>query len=165
MALLLTGFWLGLLVASWVTATVNFRTVDHVLGPGGSREAQTRFAPIPAADRRMLLRHLASEINRWIFRWWSLAQVALAIALLLLLWAQAGWLRWLAFVALAMVLLQVMGLASPITEIGRSIDFLPRPLPPDPGRRFGLLHGSFVLLDLAKAAALFAVLALALRRG
>ena len=76
-----------------------------------------------------------------------------------------GALRWLGVAALAIVLLQVAGLASPITEIGRSIDFLPRPLPPDLGRRFGLLHGSFVLLDLGKAVALIAVLVLALRRG
>ena len=106
----------------------------------------------------MILRHLASEINRWMFRWWSLAQVVLAVALALLLWPQSGALRWLAVAALAVVLVQVAGLASPITAIGRSIDFLPRPLPPDLGRRFGLLHGAFVLLDLGKAAALLAVL-------
>ena len=33
LALLLAGVWLGALVASWVVATVNFRMVDHVLGP------------------------------------------------------------------------------------------------------------------------------------
>jgi hypothetical protein len=165
MALVLTGLWLGMLVASWVAATVNFRTVDFVLGPAGSREAQARFEPVSAPDRRMLLRHLASEINRWLFRWWSMAQVALAIALALVLWPQAGGLRWLAAVALVVVLIQVAGLAAPITEIGRSIDFLPRPLPPDLGRRFGLLHGAFVLLDLGKAAVLVAILVQALRRG
>jgi hypothetical protein len=163
-ALLLTGFWLGMLVASWVAATVNFRTVDHVLGPGGSDEARTRFENVAPEDRRMLLRHLASEINRWIFRWWSLAQVALGLGLVLLLWPQAGALRWLSAAALAIVLLQVVGLASPITAIGRSIDFLPRPLPPDLGRRFGLLHGSFVLLDFGKAAVLFVTAIQTLRR-
>lgn len=162
--LALTGFWLGLLVASWVAASVNFRTVDQVLGPGGSREAQSRFEKVAAEDRRPLLRHLASEINRWMFRWWSLAQVGLAILLAWLLWPQAGALRWLAVTALAIVLLQVLGLASPITEIGRSIDFMARPLPPDIGRRFGLLHGSFVLLDLGKALVLVGVLVQTLRR-
>jgi hypothetical protein len=164
-ALLLTGFWLGMLVASWAAATVNFRTVDHVLGPAGSREAQARFERIPPEERRMLLRHLASEINRWMFRWWSLAQVLLALALGAVLWPQGGAMRWLGVAALAIVLLQVAGLASPITEIGRSIDFVPRPLPPDLGRRFGLLHGSFVLLDLGKAVTLVGVLVLALRRS
>jgi hypothetical protein len=165
MALPLTGFWLGMLVASWVAATVNFRTVDHVLGPEGSREAQGRLEGVRAEDRRMVLRHLASEINRWMFRWWSLAQVVLALALALLLWPQAGVLRGLALAVLAIVLVQVLGLASPITGIGRAIDFLPRPLPADLGRRFGLLHGSFVLLDLGKALALVATLILALRRS
>jgi hypothetical protein len=165
LALLLTGFWLGMLVASWVAATVNFRTVDHVLGPGGSREAQSRLEGIRPDDRRMVLRHLASEINRWMFRWWSLAQVALALALAFLLWPQGGVLRGLVLAALAIVLLQVLGLASPITGIGRAIDFVPRPLPADLGRRFGLLHGSFVLLDLGKAFALVAILIQAVRRS
>jgi hypothetical protein len=165
MALLLAGFWLGMLVSSWVAATTNFRTVDLVLGPDGSREAQSRLAPIPADDRRTLLRHLASEINRRMFRWWSILQVILGTGLLLLLWPQAGALRWLAAMALAIVLLQVLGLASPITEIGRSIDFVPRPLSPDLGRRFGLLHGAFVLLDLGKAAVLLATAMTTLRRS
>ncbi len=165
MALLVTGLWLGMLVASWALATVNFRTVDAVLGPAGSPEARSRFEAVRPEDRRMILRHLASEINRWMFRWWSLTQVVLAVALALLLWPQSGALRWLAVAALAVVLIQVAGLASPITAIGRSIDFLPRPLPPDLGRRFGLLHGAFVLLDLAKAAALLAVVVQALRRS
>jgi hypothetical protein len=165
MALLLTGLWLGVLVASWVAATVNFRTVDHVLGPGGSSEVRMRFESVPPEDRRMLLRHLASEINRWMFRWWSIAQVVLAVALVGLAWPLRGGLRWLAVAALAIVLLQVAGLAAPITAIGRSIDFVPRPLPPDLGRRFGLLHGAFVLLDLGKAAVLVVAAILALRRS
>jgi hypothetical protein len=32
--LVVAGFWLGMLAASWVMATVNFRTVDRVIGPG-----------------------------------------------------------------------------------------------------------------------------------
>lgn len=31
--LVVLGLWLGLLLASWVIATVNFRSVDRVLGP------------------------------------------------------------------------------------------------------------------------------------
>jgi hypothetical protein len=99
------------------------------------------------------------------FRWWSLAQVVLAVALVGLAWPLGGGLRGLAIAALALVLLQVAGLASPITQIGRAIDFVPRPLPPDLGRRFGMLHGAFVLLDLAKAGVLLAAAILALRRG
>jgi hypothetical protein len=42
--LVVAGFWLGMLAASWVMATVNFRTVDRVIAS--------------------VLRHLVSEINR-----------------------------------------------------------------------------------------------------
>jgi hypothetical protein len=41
-------------------------------------------------------------------------------------------------------------------ELGRQIDFVPRPLPPEVARRFGSLHAGYVGLDLAKAAALAA---------
>jgi len=165
MALLVTGLWLGMLVASWALATVNFRTVDAVLGPSGSPEARSRFEAVRPEDRRMILRHLASEINRWMFRWWSLTQVVLALALVSLLWPQSGALRWLAVATATVVLIQVAGLASPITAIGRAIDFLPRPLPPEVGRQFGLLHGAFVLLDLGKAAALVGIVIVGLRRS
>jgi hypothetical protein len=165
LALLVTGLWLGLLVASWVAATVNFRTVDVVLGPQGSREAQRRFEPVAREDRRLLLRHLASEINRWMFRWWSRGQVVLAGLLLALAWAGPAWPRGLAASALLVALAQAIGFAAPITELGRAIDFVPRPLPPDVGRRFGLLHGGFVVLDLIKATALLAMATLLVRRG
>ena len=161
----MTGLWLGLLLASWVAATVNFRTVDAVLGPGGSRDAQSRLEAVRPEDRRTLLRHLASEINRWMFRWWSRAQVVLGLALVLLTWSVGGSLRALAVGVLAVILVQALGFAAPITDLGRAIDFLPRPLPPDVGRRFGMLHGAFVLLDLAKGLALAVAAALLVRRG
>jgi hypothetical protein len=165
LALLLSGLWLGLLVASWVAATVNFRTVDQVLGPAGRREALARFEPVKAEDRRMLLRHLASEINRFLFRWWSRAQLLLGLGLVGILWALPGTPRWLALAALLVAVAQAAGLAGPITDLGRSVDFLPRPLPPDLGRRFGLLHAGYVLLDLGKAAVLVTLAALLVRRG
>jgi hypothetical protein len=165
LGLLVAGLWLGLLIASWVAATVNFRTVDTVLGTAGSPEVARRFGPVEPGERRMLLRHLASEINRWMFRWWSLAQLVLGGALLACLWASGGTARGLAIVALAIALVQAAGFAGPITELGRSIDFIPRPLPPDLGRRFGLLHAAYVILDLGKGALLAVVAALLVRRG
>ena len=64
----------------------------------------------------------------------------------------------LAAAGLLIVLVQ-LGLALPIASLGRSIDFVPRPLPAEIGRRFGMLHAAFVLLDLIKAS-LLAFLAL-----
>ena len=164
LTVLLLGLWLGMLVASWIVATVNFRTVDRVLGPGARPELAEKLAGVPAADRRVALRHLASEINRWVFRWWGLAQLALAAALVAATWRTAGAPRMLAAVALALTLLQVAALGPPILELGRSLDFLPRPLPADLGRRFGLLHAAYVGADLVKALALAAAAWAAIRR-
>jgi hypothetical protein len=147
----LVGCWLGALLASWVGATVNFRTVDRVLGQGMRAELQHRMAAIPADERRVVLRHLASEINRWVFRYWSLAQMVLGAACLIASLRLGGPSRLLLAGALLIVLVQGFGLAAPITDLGRSIDFVPRPLPPDTARRFGMLHAAFVGLDLVKA--------------
>jgi hypothetical protein len=149
--LVLLGLWLGLLLASWVIAGVNFRTVDRVLGPGMRPELEQRLSAIPKDERRVALRHLASEINRWMFRYWSLAQLALGAACLILSLRIDGSSRLLLAGALLVVLIQGFGLAAPITDLGRSIDFVPRPLPSDTARRFGLLHAAYVGLDLAKA--------------
>jgi hypothetical protein len=154
--LVLLGAWLGMLVASWVVATVNFRTVDRVLGPGVRPEAAERLSPVAPENRRLLLRHMASEINRWMFRWWSLAQIALAAVLLAALWSSGGTPRLAVGAASVLVLAQALVLAPAIVELGRSLDFVPRPLPPDPGHRFGVLHAAYVGSDFAKAALLVA---------
>jgi hypothetical protein len=165
LAVLLLGLWLGMLLASWVAATINFRTVDRVLGPGSRPEVAARLPGVPAADRRAVLRHLASEINRWIFRWWGLAQLALAVALVGATWRTAGTARLLAAAALVLTLAQIVALGPPILELGRSLDFVPRPLPPDLARRFGLLHAGYVGTDLVKAVVLAAAAWVLVRRS
>jgi hypothetical protein len=153
--LVLLGVWLGLVVASWAMASASFRTVDRVLGPDASPELGRRLEPLPAADRRMVLRHLASELNRWMFGAGGLAQAALALWVLALAWPAGGAPRVLILAAAAVVLAQLVG-SRAIVELGRSIDFVPRPLPADLARRFGLLHAGYVIADLVKAALLAA---------
>lgn len=149
-ALVLAGLWLGVLVASWVAATATFGGVDRVLGAGIRPELSSRLAPLAFDDRRLVLRHLASEANRWMFQRLGLAQVAIAVAFLAAAWPASRGVRVVAL-AIAAIALTQAGLAPAIESLGRSIDFVARPLPPDVGRRFGALHGAFVLLDLAKA--------------
>jgi hypothetical protein len=163
LALLLTGVWLGALLASWAVATVNFRMVDRVLGPSARPELEQRLAPLPAPERREVLRHLASEINRALFAGFGLLQLAFATTLLLLVGKAGGSLRTLAALVLGLALVQLV-LAFPITSLGRSIDFVPRPLPLDVSHRFGGLHAAFVLLDVAKAGLLLALASLLARR-
>jgi hypothetical protein len=156
--LLVAGVWLGMLAASWVMAAVNFRTVDRVLGPGIPPELAARLAPVPPEDRRVVLRHLASEINRWMFRGWAWAQLVLGALVLGAAWRLSGSPRLLALASLLLVLVQLAVLSPAIASAGRAIDFLPRPLPAEVGRRFGALHGAYVGADFAKAV-LLAVLA------
>lgn len=163
LSLLVLGLWLGMLAASWVAASVNFRTVDRVLGPALRPEVSEKLASLPPGDRRMLLRHLASEINRWMFHWWSLTQIVLGALALALLWPGGGASRTLTGIALALALVQLTTVA-PIVELGRSIDFVPRPLPPELARRFGVLHAAYVGLDLVKALLLAAAAWIAARR-
>jgi hypothetical protein len=162
-ALVLSGLWLGALLASWVAATANFRTVDRVLGAQERPELVQRLEPVAPEARRQVLRHLASEINRWVFRRWSLAQLLLGLALVALCWRQPGPARFLAAGALVIVAGQLL-LVRPIVELGRSVDFVARPLPSVVARRFGLLHAAYVVSDLAKAALLALATGLLARR-
>jgi hypothetical protein len=162
LALVVAGLWLGMLVTSWITATASFRCVDRVLGPEARPELQAKLAPLTPEDRRMALRHLAAEINRWMFARWAAAQWALAAGLVLAAWPAEGAPRTLALVAAVVTIAQTL-LGPSIEALGRSLDFVPRPLPPDIARTFGVLHAAYVLLDLAKGGVL-AVLALLVAR-
>jgi hypothetical protein len=161
----LAGLWLGLLFASWAIASATFRTAGVVaeLPPGSP--AGDHVARVPSEVRRPLFRHLASEVNRWMFGWFGWAQLALAIVVVLLAWPLGGAVRWLSLLGLVAVAVQGAALGPAILELGRSIDFVARPLAPDVGRRFGLLHGGYVVLDLAKAVALVVLTVVLARRA
>lgn len=161
----LLGAWLGLLVASWIFASINFRTVDRVLGPELRPEVDQKLAGVAPADRRALMRHLVSEVNRWMFRTWGPLQLGLGVVALLLLWSTDGAPRLLLGVTLALLVAQAALLAAPIVDLGRALDFVPRPLPADVARRFGLLHAAYVGSDFVKAALLLAAAWLAARRA
>jgi hypothetical protein len=163
-ALLVAGLWLGLLVASWIVASTTFRTADRVLAEGGRPELSAKLTSVTPDDRRLVLRHLASEINRSMFRTWAFVQLALAAALTALLWRGPGAARLLAFIAFGLMVAQAAGLEPAIASFGRGLDFLPRPLPAGMARGFGLLHAAYVIGDLVKAALLAAVAVVLTRR-
>jgi hypothetical protein len=153
-ALLVSGLWLGLLFASWIVASTTFRTADRVLADGARPELGAKMAGVGDADRRLVLRHLASEINRSMFRTWAFVQLGLAALLSALLWRAPGAARLMAFVAFGLMLAQAAGLGPAIASYGRSLDFVARPLPSQVARGFGLLHAAYVIGDLLKAVVL-----------
>jgi hypothetical protein len=163
LTLALGAFWLGLLVASWFAATSSFRTVDRVLGPSLRPEFATRLQGVPEAERRVVFRYLASEINRGMFRRFGFVEAAFALALAALAWPGGGKGRIFALAIVVVVLGQLVFLGPQILALGRSIDFVPRPLPPDVARTFGLLHGAYLVFDLLKAGLLASVCWLAAR--
>lgn len=163
--LTLVGLWLGVLFASWAIATATFRTAEAVAAAAPGTPAGDHVASVPAEMRRPLFRHLASEINRWMFGRFGWAQLLLAVLVAALAWSFGGAVRALSLVALIAVAIQGAALGPAILELGRSIDFVARPLAPDVGRRFGLLHGGYVVLDLLKAVALVALAVLLARRA
>jgi hypothetical protein len=164
----LLGAWLMGNVAMAVVATQNFRAVDRVLraaaGSAGSlRDPHiARSAPselirlmerLPAAEARMLLRYLASEMNRFYFRIWGWGQLLLALLTLGGLWAGGVEDRVVhasVVAMLALVLVAVFALTPEITAIGRRLDFAPRNPPPPEFARFWRFHTLYTLLDLAK---------------
>jgi hypothetical protein len=163
-ALFVIGLWIGLLAASWAMASASFRTVDRLLGPEARPELRARLGPLSPSDRRTVLRHVAAESNRWMFHAWTLAEVVLGAVLVAASWRLGPGPRALALVAAAAVVVQGFGLAPAIAQLGRSLDFVPRPLPPADGRHFGLLHAGYMLADLVKAGALTAAAAIIARR-
>src|SRR5439155_8020223 len=85
MTFFLIGGWLTGTVLMWVVATQNFRRVDAVLAESRP-ELKQRISPMPEGDARLVLRLLASELNRFYFRAWGAAQLVLGGILLVLIW-------------------------------------------------------------------------------
>lgn len=164
-ALTLVGIWLGMLFASWAIASASFRTAEAVAAAPPGSPAGDHVARVPEDTRRPLLRHLASEINRWMFGRFAWAQIGLALAVTVLAWGLGGAPRLLAVATVLIVIVQAAGIGPAILDLGRSVDFVARPLAPDVGRQFGLLHGGHVVLDLVKAAALVALAVVLARRA
>jgi len=102
---------------------------------------------------RVVLRYLASEINRTFFWWYGGVQILLGLILFLLLWRQVprdaiavGVVCGMLAVALVLTLVVTPWIIS----LGRSIDFVPRTPPPPVMPRFWTLHGAYTGLDGVK---------------
>ena len=152
LAVAILGAWVVSTLCMWFAATRSFATVESVI-----KRADPQFVattkPLGNASTRVVLRYMASEINRTLFWGYGGLQVALGVILFLLLWRQtsrnavdigvvAGML------ALSVVLTLVI--TPLIVALGRSIDFVPRNPPPPIMPRFWALHGLFTGLDGAK---------------
>jgi hypothetical protein len=153
--------WLGWTAAMWFAATRSFRTAERILKKPDPQFDQA-IQPLGDGQARVVLRYLASEINRTYFRTYGWAQILLGIALLVSLWRQMprdtigiG----LAGVMLALVIILTLVVQPMILSLGRSIDFVPRNPAPPQMPRFWMLHGAFTGLDAVKLLAGLGLLA------
>jgi hypothetical protein len=154
LATLILCVWLTGTAAMWWVATENFRTVDRLLqtAPVNPLLAQKieRLAP---GDARMVLRHLASELNRYYFRAWNWIQLLLGgivFGLLLGRGRQQQFSRSAIVGMLMIVIAFVIYFTPTIIALGRSLDFVPRQPPPPGFAKFWQLHMTYMALDLFK---------------
>lgn len=148
----IVGAWLGWTLFMWFAATRSFRTVDRVLG-SSRPEFQQAVQPLGHEQARAVLRYLASEINRRLFRTYGWIQILLGAVLVLLLWRRAPrdvLALVLAGIMLALVLILTLFVQPEIVALGRSIDFAPRDPAPPAMARFWMLHRAFTSLDSVK---------------
>ena len=149
MTLLLGGWLLGTLVVAGV-ATGNFRMIDLLLNSPSHPVFQKDMAQLPSGEGRVLLRYLASELNRFYFRAWGGVEVALGGCLFgCVLWGLQERKLIVGFsLMLVIVAINVFFLAPELVEVGRSLDFVPRQPPPAGMATFARLHAAYSILDL-----------------
>ncbi len=151
-SIVLLSAWLAATLFMWFATTQSFRTVDRVL-----RKPSSQFSllaqPLAEGAPRVLLRYMASEINRTYFWGYGAAQIVLALLLILLLWRQTprdtiglG----VVCTMLGLTLVLTLVITPLVVSLGRSIDFVPRNPPPPVMPRFWALHGAFTGLDGVK---------------
>jgi hypothetical protein len=146
------GAWLGGTLFMWFAATRSFRTVDRVL-TASRPQFQQAAQPLAHDQARVVLRYLASEINRTYFQFYGWVQIVLGLILVLLLARQVPRdtvALVLASVMLGLALILTLVIQPQIVSLGRSIDFVPRNPAPPVMPRFWMLHGMFTGLDGVK---------------
>lgn len=146
------GGWLTGSLLMWVVATENFRRVDQILVESRP-ELKERIAPMKDGDARLMLRYLASELNRFYFRTWGAAQLFLGSLILALSWWDRSCdSRAQRLVGVMCVLSAILFfLVTPqLVHIGRQVDFLSRMPAPPQMATFWRLHLAYTLADVVK---------------
>lgn len=152
LALAILGAWIMSTLCMWFAATRSFASVEKVLKhPTPQFEETTK--PLGQDALRVVLRYMASEINRSLFWGYGAVQIGLGVLLVLLIWRQTPHNTVDLSIGVAMLIIVViltLVITPMLVHIGRGIDFLPRHPPPPNMARFWALHGSFTGLDGVK---------------
>ena len=138
-AILLGGWLLGTLLLGGV-ASENFFMIDRLISSSTHPSFQKDVAQLPPGEARTMMRYLSSELNRFYFGVGGWVELILGVLVLGL--AVAG-LRQRKFILgfslmLAIVALMVLNITPKITQVGRSLDFVPRQPSPPGMAEFGM---------------------------
>jgi hypothetical protein len=152
LAVAILGAWMMSTLCMWFAATKSFATVERVM-KGGQPQFLEITKPLGEASTRMVIRHMASEINRTLFRGYGVLQIGFGVLLFLIVLRQTP--RHALDISLVAIMLTLsviltLVITPMVTSVGRSIDFLPRNPPPPIMPRFWMLHGAFTSLDGVK---------------
>jgi len=152
LAIAILSAWLAATLFIWFAATQSFATVERVLKSPHPQFAEATKT-LNEGQTRVVLRYLASEMNRTYFWGYGAVQILLGLVLFLVLWRQTprdaigvGVVCCMLVVALALTFVVTPWIIS----LGRSIDFVPRTPPPPVMPRFWALHGAYTGLDGVK---------------
>jgi hypothetical protein len=150
-ALILIGAWLLGTLFMGVVAAENFYLLDRLLAARPNTGFNRVVELLGADAAREFMRYVSSELNRWFFVVWGIAQVVLGG---LLVWMVRGTgarrVRVGAGIMLGFALILAAGLTPPILSVGRMLDFVPRDPPPPELATFGLLHAAYSIAELGK---------------
>ena len=149
----LLGLWISGSLFMTAVATQNFRNVDRLLA-APSDPARKMIQGLGHDSARQLLRYHSSELNRLYFVWWEAAQLAIGIALLIVLArAKCGKLCIVgAAVMLAITAAMHLLVTPQVVSLGRLIDFLPQGVESSERSQFWKLHGLYSALEVVKIA-------------
>lgn len=162
-AIFFLGAWLAASLFMIFVAVGAFRG----LRPENLREADQVYAEIPAAERPVKLKYIASELNRFYFTGYGYAQVALGLGACLCFAASARGgkaVGGMLFLSLALALVFAFYINPEIIPLGRQIDFMPRDPKPPEVLRFDKLHKASEMIEGLKILLLIGAAAVLIRR-
>lgn len=149
---LFLGVWLAGMLLLGGVASENFFMIDHLLQSPSSAPFQKEVAALPPGEARVMLRHLAAELNRFYFNIWGWTELGLGALILGLAIRALRQTKFIAGFSIMLTLAAVMTLymTPRIIVVGRSLDFVPRNPPPPGMSEFGMLHAAYSILELIK---------------
>jgi hypothetical protein len=157
LACVLLGAWIGCSLFMTAVATTNFRLVDQLLDIPTVPAAARQFQAMGQATARHMMRHQASEINRYFFETWGLMQIVLGLGVLGVIVfgvrARSGQLKTmlgLAGFALVLVLINQFIITPTIVGVGRVLDFTEPAQFTAERARFWNYHRAYSTLEVGK---------------